>query len=104
MRIVFCSALTRASISFNLDYSSFIYLSEYSETFKSLSNVKQLALRPRIIWDDGSLNNGGWLKWRGEESSLAGGNLETAAVYLFLLVASSLDYLEFIGGNAFTSS
>jgi len=99
MRIVFYSALTQATLSFNLDYSSFIYLLEYSETFKGLSNVKQLALRPKVIWDDGSINSRRYKRWRGDESSLVGGNLETAAIYLFLQVTNSLDSLEMLGGS-----
>ena len=91
MAKVFCPYLTQAPIEFNLDKLSFACLLEYSETFKGLSNVKQLALRPRIVWDDDFIYNRGWQRWRGEESNLVGGSLETAAVYHFLLVANSLD-------------
>jgi len=42
-------------------------------------------------------------RWRGEESSLVGENLETAAVYYFLLVTNSLDSLEVMDGSAFTT-
>ena len=87
--IVFCSNLTQASLGFNLDYSAFNYLSEYLETFKGLSEVKQLALEPKIIWDDGSINSRGWKRWRVEESILVGGKLETAAFYHFLQVTNS---------------
>jgi len=66
--------------------------------------VKQLALRPVIVWDDGPVNNRGWKRWIGENSSLVGGNLETAAIYHFLLVTNSLDSLEVLGGDATTTS
>jgi len=43
---VFCPHSIQALLTFILDYVSFAYLLEYSESFKGLSNVKQLALRP----------------------------------------------------------
>ena len=48
--------------------------------------------------------NPSWSRWRGEESSLVGGNLETAAVYHFLQVIRSLDSLEVVGRSATTTS
>ena len=59
---------------------------------------------PKIIWSAGSADNPSWSRWKGEESSLVGGNLETAAVYHLLQVTRSLDSLEIVGGEGSTIS
>jgi len=60
--------------------------------------VKQLAILPQLIWDDGSTNERGWLgrKWN---NKMVRRNCETTAVYHFPQLTTSLDSLEFVGGE-----
>lgn len=73
---------------------------------KGLSRVKQLAIRPIILWDEGSHKNQGWLNYRHrkEDTALVGHNLETETNYHFLQVAESLDSLEVLVGSGVTTS
>jgi len=101
--LVFCVHLRQASLSFTLRLDGYTFLLKYWETFKGLSRVKQLALGPRLHWDETPINNRGWLgrKWSKE---LVGGNVETTAVHHFLQFTNSLDSLEIAMGAAITIS
>jgi len=55
-RLLKVLSVHRSRMRAGTDSRSFTYLLEYSETSRGLSNAKQLALRPLIIWDDGSIN------------------------------------------------
>jgi len=86
--LVFCSNLREATFSFTMNLASFTFLLEYSAIFKGLIRVMQLAIRPVLIWDLGSVNNSGWSeRIEGDQDMvMVGSNPETTAVYHFLQV------------------
>jgi len=101
--LVFCVHLRQAALSFTITLEGYNFLLEYSEIFKGLSKVKQLALSPFLIRDDSSIDRRVWIgrKW---SKYLGGGNLETTAVYQFLQVTDSLDSIEIAFRGAITVS
>jgi len=57
--LVYCPHLRQASLCFTLTLDGYNFLLENSDTFNGLSQIRQLALRAMLIWDDGSVNNRG---------------------------------------------
>lgn len=105
--LVFSPHLSQASLCFTIDRSSFLFLQDHVNTFRGLSHLKQLAIRPAIVWDYVSSEDAGWNQvpnGRKEELQGTGRDLETLAYSTFLQVTNNLDSLEIVGGSAYTRS
>lgn len=100
---MFCSGQLQASLHFNINLLSYNFVLEYSETFKGLSKVTQLALKSQMVWHDNAVNYSGWIGPKKGDKSSRGKNLETTSIYHFLQVTNSLDSLK-INGEALATT
>jgi len=88
--------LCKASLQFIVPQASFEYLYDLRDTFKRLSNLKQLAILPRFLWEKSSDQA---TTWAGNREIICR-NAPTEAIYSFLQVTKQLDSLEIVGGQA----
>lgn len=91
--LCYCNSLEQAALGFDVEGEDFNYLTEYSETFKRLSNVKDLAIGLKFVYREKDQSI-----WWGSPNELSqtflGGTKKTEVIYHFLLVTNQIRALE----------